>query len=521
MDTLKQSKPSHNVKNTHSHTEYANFSTRARSRMFINDVHSCIERMRQHNPLVHCITNTIVQELTASVLLASGASPIMVEDPQEARNLAQLASSLLVNVGTFRTGSTDASIHAALEGCTQAGTPWVLDPVGVGCNALTSRIQCIHSLINQYQPTVIRANASEILALDGKANATKGVDSHDDVDYALQSARMLSKYYGCTVAISGETDVIYSHGCVASIAGGSSIMSKVVGTGCSLGALVAAYIGTNPERPLAATVAAHAHAAAAGSWAAQQTSDPGTFRSLWIDGLSRLDATTITHLTKIEFSIEPVDWTLYLVTDPRMGNRSEESVAVESVDHGVSVVQLRDKYANDAEIAQKALRLRNALNRAHHGNVPIFIDDHVECASKLGFNLHIGQKDMPFTEARKRIPAEWLLGLSCARPDLMEKAYLECKQQNVPLPDVIGIGAAFATQTKEHDVPPLGIEGVNEVARVAHRYGVKTLAIGGIHENTVFPIRDLDIDGVCTVSALMCAEKPGEVAEYLKRVITQ
>lgn len=298
-------------------------------------------------------------------------------------------------------------------------------------------------------------------------------------------------------------------------------MTKVVGTGCTLGALIAAYVGANPQRPLAATVAAHVHAKAAGSYAEQLSIAPGTFRTLWIDALSTLSVEKMLELTNIEFTIEPTDWTLYLVTDPRMSNRAEEDVAVDSVEGGVTVLQLRDKYCDDTTISSKAIKLRKALIKSRHANVPIFIDDSVNVASKLGFNLHIGQKDMPFVEARKQIPAEWMVGLSCARPDLMEKAYRECKEHDVPLPDVIGIGAAFATTTKEHDVPPLGIDGVNEVAKVAHKMGVKTLAIGGIHENTVFPIRNLEIDGVCTVSALMRAKNPKEVAKTLKDVITK
>ncbi|WP_428706045.1 thiamine phosphate synthase, partial [Staphylococcus aureus] len=76
------------------------------------------------------------------------------------------------------------------------------------------------------------------------------------------------------------------------------------------------------------------------------------------------------ELTNIEFSIEPTDWTLYLVTDPRMGNRSEEQVAVESIDGGVTVVQLRDKYSNDTEISEKAIKLRKTLIKAKHGDIP-------------------------------------------------------------------------------------------------------------------------------------------------------
>ena len=496
------------------------FSEKARRRMFLRDVRECIERVRATQPLTHCITNSIVQDITSNALLAAGASPIMVCDPVEAYNVAKIASGVLVNVGTFQKDSRSNAIYSAVKGCKESGTPWVLDPVGVGVKALETRNNFVKDIVT-HNPTVIRANASEILALSGQKSDMKGVDAHDPVNDAIEAAHELAKKYGSIISISGEKDAVYGHGCLARITGGHKVMTKVVGTGCTLGALVAAYVGANPERPFAATVAAHVHASAAGTWAARQTIAPGTFRALWIDALSTLSVNDMFELTNIEFSIEPTDWTLYLVTDPRMGERSEEDVAVSSIEGGVTVVQLRDKYSDDETIAKKATSLRNALIKSSHADVPIFIDDHIEVASKLGFNLHIGQKDTPFVEARKRMPAEWMIGLSCARPDLMEKAYKECKENDVPLPDVIGIGAAFATNTKAHDVPPLGIDGVNEVAKVAHKMGVKTLAIGGIHESTVFPIRDLEIDGVCTVSGLMCAENPKETAKLFKSVITK
>lgn len=536
METLNTGNTSKNSQSSgNSITNFdRDFSAKARKRMFIEDVKNCIERMRSAKPLTHCVTNNIVQELTSNVLLAAGATPIMVCDPEETEQLAQIASGVLVNVGTFRKNYTDTSINAAIRGCKKSGTPWVLDPVGVGLEALTSRINFVKNIITE-NPTVIRANAAEILALAGEKGDMRGVDSLDSVNSALPAARKLAKQHGSVVAISGEQDAIYAHGCLARVSGGSEIMQKVVGTGCALGALVAAYVGTNPSCPLAATVAAHAHAAAAGSYACSENAginaginakgnaeiNPGTFRTLWIDALSKLSADEILNLASIDFTVEPVDWTLYLVTDPRMGNRTEEEVALESIEGGVTVVQLRDKYSDDDVISKKALKMRETLINAGHGDVPIFIDDHVACAAKLGFNLHVGQKDTPFVEARKALPAEWMMGLSCARPDLMEKVYRECKESDMPLPDVIGIGAAFTTHTKAHDVPPLGVDGVNEVAKVAHAAGVKTLAIGGIHENTVFPIRGLELDGVCTVSALMCAEKPGEVAAELKSVITR
>lgn len=62
----------------------------------------------QHSPLVHCMTNDVVQTFTANTLLALGASPAMVIETEEASQFAAIASALLINVGTLtRTSASD------------------------------------------------------------------------------------------------------------------------------------------------------------------------------------------------------------------------------------------------------------------------------------------------------------------------------------------------------------------------------------------------------------------------------
>ncbi len=58
-------------------------------------------QLRRHAPLVHCITNDVVQNFTANVLLALGASPAMVVDNEEAAQFAAIADALLINLGTL------------------------------------------------------------------------------------------------------------------------------------------------------------------------------------------------------------------------------------------------------------------------------------------------------------------------------------------------------------------------------------------------------------------------------------
>jgi hydroxyethylthiazole kinase len=80
-------------------------------------------------------------------------------------------------------------------------------------------------------------------------------------------------------------------------------MQRVVGTGCALGALTAAYLGAEVSGAApdlhAAVVAAHAHAGAAGTVAAQEASAPGSFAVAWLDRLYSLSATDIAGTVSI------------------------------------------------------------------------------------------------------------------------------------------------------------------------------------------------------------------------------
>lgn len=129
----------------------------------------------QHSPLVHCMTNDVVQTFTANTLLALGASPAMVIETEEASQFAAIASALLINVGTLTRPRAQA-MSAAVEQATRSQTPWTLDPVAVGALDYRRRF-CLELL--SHKPTAIRGNASEIMASAGVANGGRGVDTTD------------------------------------------------------------------------------------------------------------------------------------------------------------------------------------------------------------------------------------------------------------------------------------------------------------------------------------------------------
>lgn len=143
-----------------------------------------LELLRTARPLVHCLTNEVVQEITANVLLAAGASPAMVVAEEEAGFFAGIAGGVLINIGTPYPSRLRA-MHASADAARAAGRPWVLDPVAAG--GIPWRDGIIREFVEK-QPTVIRGNASEILALAGEKSGGKGVDSTDSSDAAVEGA---------------------------------------------------------------------------------------------------------------------------------------------------------------------------------------------------------------------------------------------------------------------------------------------------------------------------------------------
>ena len=239
-----------------------------------------LARLRAINPLVHLLTNEVVQEITANVLLAVGASPAMIVAEEEVSQFAALSGALLINVGTLYPARL-AAMRQAVAAANVAGVPWTLDPVAVG--VLDYRTQACRDLLAS-KPAAIRGNASEILALAGFAGNGRGVDSTAGVAAAHGAAEELARASGAVVAVTGETDFITDGSSSWTTPWGHPIMTRVVGTGCALSALVAAFTAQADNR-LNAVAAACAVAGLCGERAAATSHGPGSFKADFIDAL--------------------------------------------------------------------------------------------------------------------------------------------------------------------------------------------------------------------------------------------
>ncbi|MDR6572552.1 hydroxyethylthiazole kinase [Curtobacterium sp. 320] len=256
-----------------------------------------LEAVRARSPLVHCITNTVVQNVTANVLLALGASAAMVDVVTEAGPFARVADALLVNTGTPHAEPRAASLEAA-SAAVDAGTPWVLDPVAVG--SLPVRTALARDLL-ALGPTVLRGNASEVLAVLGASAGGRGVDSTVGTDDARAAAvDAVAARRVAAVAVSGPVDLLVAPGIgVVRVANGTELLTRITGGGCALGAVVAAFTAVSPEDPGAAAVAATAVHTIAAELAAREAGGPGTFQPLFLDRLASLSPEDVVRTARI------------------------------------------------------------------------------------------------------------------------------------------------------------------------------------------------------------------------------
>lgn len=270
-----------------------------------NEIIKAVEIVKKTNPMAGSITNTVTINFVANAQLAVGGSAAMVYLPDEGEFLAKAGGATYINVGTLQP-VYEQTLPRTAKVLHEMGKPWVLDPVAIGIGSLRTQLL---KQFKEYKPTVIRGNASEIIALAGlwgldggtDESNVRGVDSTDSVTAAKNAAIALAKHTGGAVAASGETDLITDGSIIAYSHGGSHFMERVTGSGCSLGGVVAIY--STCATPFIAALTAHAIYNLAGRRAEEKVDGPGSFEVQFLDELYKA---TPEEIANNSFEIEEV-----------------------------------------------------------------------------------------------------------------------------------------------------------------------------------------------------------------------
>lgn len=262
----------------------------------MQSIHNTREKIKEHKPLIHCITNPISINQCANVILAVGARPIMAEHPKEVKEITESASALMLNLGNITDVRMD-SMQISARAASERQIPILLDAVGIACSKLRRDYAC--DLLKSVMPTVIKGNYSEINALYHENYHSSGVDADAALDErALDRVAVeLARAYHTVILVSGKVDIVTDGTRLVQIKNGTPQLSGITGTGCMLGALAASYLSVKPDMDAAITACVMLGIC---GQLAETDRGSGSFMMNLMDALSTMKSTDIEQLIDME-----------------------------------------------------------------------------------------------------------------------------------------------------------------------------------------------------------------------------
>lgn len=201
-------------------------------------------------------------------------------------------------------------------------------------------------------------------------------------------------------------------------------------------------------------------------------------------------------------------YSLYVVTDPDLSlGRSPVEIAALAYEGGADVVQLRDKRADGRQLLEWAVRMRELADE--HGKLFI-VNDRLDVAILSGAHgVHLGQSDIPVSEARRMAPPGFIIGVS------VKSAY-EAARAAEDGADYLGV-TLFETKTKSDADPAGGLELLNAIRLAAD---IPIVAIGGMSRENVASVIAAGAEGAAFVSAVVSREDVVGASKDLRTIIT-
>lgn len=241
-------------------------------------------RVREKRPLVHHITNYVTVNDCANITLCAGGAPVMADAPEEVAEMTAIAGALVLNIGTLNAAQIESMILAG-KMANKRGIPVILDPVGAG--ATRFRTETTKRLLDNLEITVLKGNAAEIGVVAGVEAVVRGVDSYGLAGDPVMIGSELAKKLGCTVAISGATDVVTDGKHTLLVDNGHPLMGSISGTGCMVASVIGTFCAESKD-PVTASAAAFAAFGLAGERAAGVAHGPLSFKVALFDNLANL-----------------------------------------------------------------------------------------------------------------------------------------------------------------------------------------------------------------------------------------
>lgn len=199
-----------------------------------------------------------------------------------------------------------------------------------------------------------------------------------------------------------------------------------------------------------------------------------------------------------------INYGLYLITDRRfLKGRELKRVVEDAILGGVSIVQVREKDVSTREFYNVALEVKKVTD---YYKVPIIINDRLDIAQAINAQgVHLGQKDMELSIARKLLGQDKIIGISVGTV----KEALEAEKNGA---DYLGIGTVFPTGSKKDIANLIGLNGLKEIK---NNIRIPSVAIGGINKDNFKEVIGAGVQGISVISAILKEEDVKKAAKNL------
>lgn len=203
--------------------------------------------------------------------------------------------------------------------------------------------------------------------------------------------------------------------------------------------------------------------------------------------------------------MKSIDYSIYLCTDRELmtTNTVEESVE-QAILGGATVIQLREKNCSGKDFYQTALNIKKITDKYQ---IPLIINDRFDIALAIDADgVHVGQSDLPCSVIRRIFGPHKIIGVSASN-------LKEALQAQADGADYLGVGAMYATQTKT-DTRAVSMEELKSILKAVD---LPIVVIGGINQNNLHHFKEMGVDGIAVVSAIVAQKDIIQATKNLKK----